>query len=194
MAAYFLLRSTTGLRKIDAAAVSGHYGSDSAGTFVTCVGVLTAGQVAFASYMPVMLAVMEIPGCLVALLLVSHLRRRGMDAAGNMPGEIGYAGVERPRLVKAVQRHVRRRMRGAALESQQAVSETGLELELVAVAAGAESEAGDGHHNGHASHGSSDPRRFRNHRANRLNSENGHDFLPDEEEEAADVSLEEVVG
>ena len=32
--------------------------------------------------MPVMLAVMEIPGCLVALYLVSRLRHQGMDAAG----------------------------------------------------------------------------------------------------------------
>src|SRR5215469_13824811 len=37
--AYFLLRSTTGLRRIDAATVAGYYGSDSAGTFVTCVGI-----------------------------------------------------------------------------------------------------------------------------------------------------------
>ena len=45
---------------------------------------------AYAAYMPVMLAVMEIPGCLVALFLVSRLRRNGMDPRGNMPGEAGY--------------------------------------------------------------------------------------------------------
>jgi hypothetical protein len=33
---------------------------------------------------------MEIPGCLVALFLVSRLRRHGMDPLGNMPGEPGY--------------------------------------------------------------------------------------------------------
>jgi len=38
----------------------------------------------------VMLAVMEIPGCLVALYLVSRLRHKGMDALGNMPDEPGY--------------------------------------------------------------------------------------------------------
>ena len=37
-----------------------------------------------------MLAVMEIPGCLVALYIVSKLRIRGMDALGNMPDEPGY--------------------------------------------------------------------------------------------------------
>ena len=88
--AYKVLRWTTKVRQIDAATVAGYYGSDSAGTFVTCMGVLTAGHIAFAPYMPVMLAVMEIPGCLVALFLVSKMRQRGMDAAGNMPGESGY--------------------------------------------------------------------------------------------------------
>ncbi|MGE3805120.1 MAG: sodium-dependent bicarbonate transport family permease [Gemmataceae bacterium] len=89
--AYVILRRLTSLRKIDAATVAGFYGSDSAGTFVTCLGVLTAANIAFAPYMPVMLAVMEIPGCLVALFLVSVLRRQGMDTHGNMPDEPGYS-------------------------------------------------------------------------------------------------------
>ncbi len=89
--AYQALRRMTHLRKIDAATVAGYYGSDSAGTFVTCVGVLVAANIAFAAYMPVMLAVMEIPGCLVALYLVSKARHSGaMDEAGNLPGEPGY--------------------------------------------------------------------------------------------------------
>jgi hypothetical protein len=88
--AYFLLRRVTNLRKIDAATVGGYYGSDSAGTFVTCLGVLGGAQIVYAAYMPVLLAVMEIPGCLVALFLVSRLRRHGMDPLGNMPGEPGY--------------------------------------------------------------------------------------------------------
>ena len=89
--AYVILRSCTRLRKIDAATVAGYYGSDSAGTFVTCVGVLTASNIAFAAYMPVCLAAMEIPGCLVALFIVSQLRQRGnMDVDGNAPGEPNY--------------------------------------------------------------------------------------------------------
>lgn len=88
--AYYILRQTK-LRQIDAATVAGYYGSDSAGTFVTCLGVLAAANIAFAAYMPVLLAVMEIPGCLVALYIVSRLRAsRKMDALGNMPGEPGY--------------------------------------------------------------------------------------------------------
>ncbi len=96
MLAYVILRSATKLRRIDAATVAGYYGSDSAGTFVTCMGVLIAAQIKFAAFMPVMLAVMEIPGCLVALYLVSQLRNTGMDALGNMPDEPGYLGQPAP--------------------------------------------------------------------------------------------------
>jgi len=94
--AYFILKHTTKLREVDRATVAGYYGSDSAGTFATCVGVLATAGIAFDSFMPVMLAIMEIPGCLVALLLVVRLRRRGMDSTGLLPGESGYTGSARP--------------------------------------------------------------------------------------------------
>jgi hypothetical protein len=92
--AYFLLSWLTKLRRIDRATIAGYYGSDSAGTFATCVAVLTAVGIAFDAYMPVMLAVMEVPGCLVALYLVARLRHQGMDAAGNMADEPGYTPVK----------------------------------------------------------------------------------------------------
>jgi hypothetical protein len=88
--AYLLLSRLTALRQVDKATVAGYYGSDSAGTFATCVAVLVGVGLAFDAYMPVMLAVMEVPGCLVALYLVARLRSRGMDADGNMPNEPGY--------------------------------------------------------------------------------------------------------
>jgi hypothetical protein len=89
--AYLALRGfIPKLRRIDAATVAAYYGSDSAGTFVTCVGVLSAASISYAAYMPVMLAIMEIPGCLVGLYLVSRLRNAGMDPMGNMPGEPGH--------------------------------------------------------------------------------------------------------
>lgn len=88
--AYLGLSAMTKMRRIDKATVAGYYGSDSAGTFVTCVGVLAAANMAYDAYMPVMLAIMEIPGCLVALYLVSRLRVTGMDPAGTMPDEPGY--------------------------------------------------------------------------------------------------------
>ena len=85
-----VLSRLTPMRRIDAVTVGAYYGSDSAGTFVTCLGILATLGLLHDSYMPVMLAVMEIPGCLVGLFLVSNLRMRGMDPAGNMPGERGY--------------------------------------------------------------------------------------------------------
>src|SRR5437660_2544388 len=88
--AYLLLGRMAKLRRIDKATVAGYYGSDSAGTFATCVGVLATVGMAFNGFMPVMLAVMEMPGCLVALYLAARLRHRGMDATGNIPGEPGY--------------------------------------------------------------------------------------------------------
>lgn len=94
--AFLALNTFTTLRKVDKATVAGYYGSDSAGTFVTCVGALATAKIATDAYMPVMLAVMEIPGCLVALYLVSRLRERGMDARGNMPDEPGYDAKARP--------------------------------------------------------------------------------------------------
>lgn len=86
-AAYLLLILMTSMRRIDQATIAGYYGSDSAGTFATCVGVLASVGIAFDAYMPVMLAVMEIPGCLVALYLVARLRHRGLDADGHLPTE-----------------------------------------------------------------------------------------------------------
>jgi hypothetical protein len=88
--AYLLLTRMTKMRRIDRATVAGYYGSDSAGTFATCVGVLATVGMAFNGFMPVMLAVMEIPGCMVALYLATRLRQRGMDALGNMPDEPRY--------------------------------------------------------------------------------------------------------
>ncbi len=103
MIAYLLLTRFTSLRRIDKATVAGYYGSDSAGTFATAVGILVSAGVAFDAYMPVMLAVMEVPGCLVALFLVARLRQRGMDADGNMPGERGYVALAESTLAAATQ-------------------------------------------------------------------------------------------
>ena len=73
------------MRRVDQATVAGYYGSDSAGTFVTCLGVLGTAHIAFDAYMPVMLAIMEIPGCLVALYLVSRLRHKGWTRWATCP-------------------------------------------------------------------------------------------------------------
>ncbi|MGA8249382.1 MAG: sodium-dependent bicarbonate transport family permease [Mycobacterium sp.] len=88
---YLALGWLSAVRRVDRAMVAGYYSSDSAGTFATCVAVLTSLGMVFDAYMPVMLAIMEIPGCLIALYLAARLRNRGMDPAGNMPDEPGYS-------------------------------------------------------------------------------------------------------
>jgi hypothetical protein len=103
--AYGLLSLMTRMRRVDKATVAGYYGSDSAGTFVTCLGVLASAGILYQAYMPVMLAVMEIPGCLVALFLVSRLRHKGMDPAGTMPDEPGYDPHARPALAAGIEGH-----------------------------------------------------------------------------------------
>ncbi len=127
VAAYFLLNWMTRLRRVDRATVAGYYGSDSAGTFATCVAVLAATNIAFNAYMPVMLAVMEIPGCLVALYLVARLRHRGMDAAGNMADEPDYTPVK----VGVGPGTAARPPHGQSLETERALAiEEELELSL----------------------------------------------------------------
>jgi uncharacterized protein len=126
----------SGIRRLDKAMVAGYYSSDSAGTFATCVAVLTGLGLAFDAYMPVMLAVMEIPGCLVALYLAARLRKRGMDPAGNMPDEPGFcAPATVGAYVPAVDREIasgKPEYRGQlSLADDQRVSKTELVNEVV---------------------------------------------------------------
>jgi uncharacterized protein len=122
--AYLLLTWLTRLRRVDRATVAGYYGSDSAGTFATCVAVLATAAVAFDKYMPVMLAVMEIPGCLVALYLVARLRHRGMSEAGYMPDEDGYVA---PVKVGVGPGTAKRPAQGGSLDTERGVED---EIEL----------------------------------------------------------------
>ncbi len=122
--AYLLLKYMSSMRKVDKATVAGYYGSDSAGTFATCVAFLTGIGVAFNAYMPVMLAVMEIPGCLVALYLVARLRHRGLSEAGYMPDEAGYVA---PVKVGVGPGTAARPAKGESLESEH---DRGVEQEL----------------------------------------------------------------
>jgi uncharacterized protein len=122
--AYLLLGWLSSMRRVDKATVAGYYGSDSAGTFATCVAVLAAVGMAFNAYMPVMLAVMEIPGCLVALYLVARLRHRGLNELGYMPDEPGYTP---PVKVGVGPGTAARPQRGQSLDAE---AERGVEQEL----------------------------------------------------------------
>jgi hypothetical protein len=64
-----ILRRLGGLSRIDAAAIAAHYGSTSAVTFVACLTFLQATGVAVEGFMTALVALMEVPGIVVALML-----------------------------------------------------------------------------------------------------------------------------
>jgi uncharacterized protein len=66
---YGLLRRVGKFRIADAAAIAAHYGSVSAVTFSACTSLLDATGIAYEGYAPALLALMEIPGIAVALLI-----------------------------------------------------------------------------------------------------------------------------
>ena len=59
---------------VDAAAMAAHYGSVSAVTFMACLAFLDRQLVSYESFMPAIMAAMEIPAIFVALLLVRSRR------------------------------------------------------------------------------------------------------------------------
>jgi len=67
--AFGLLRGLTRLDRETAAAVAGHYGSVSVVTFAAAVGALNAAGIGYEGFMPAILAAMETPAILTALLL-----------------------------------------------------------------------------------------------------------------------------
>ena len=81
-----------GLLRIDglnAAAIAAHYGSVSAGTFLTAVAYMQSRDIAFESYPVIMLAVMEAPAIIIGLLLAQRARREAGAAASQ--GGVGAA-------------------------------------------------------------------------------------------------------
>ena len=71
--AYGLLRAATPLDKATAAAVSAHYGSVSVVTFAAAVGQLNATNTPYEGFMPAVLAAMETPAILTALLIARRV-------------------------------------------------------------------------------------------------------------------------
>ena len=73
---YFSLVITRKVNPLDAAAISAHYGSVSAGTFLTAIAFLDSSGVEYESYPLIMLAVMESPAIIVGLLLAAMARKQ----------------------------------------------------------------------------------------------------------------------
>lgn len=82
---YFILLATKKVDGLNAAAIAAHYGSVSAGTFLTAVAYLDSAKIAYDSYPVIMLAVMESPAIIVGLLLAAWTRRRLAARENAMP-------------------------------------------------------------------------------------------------------------
>ena len=80
------------LDKLNASAIAAHYGSVSAGTFLTAIAYLTAQDIEYETYPVIMLAIMESPAIIVGLLLARFSRGFGRhsddDARENHMGEL----------------------------------------------------------------------------------------------------------
>ena len=81
--AFFILRNTSRLNPIDAAAVAGHYGSISAVTFAAVTGALNLMSVPFEGYMVAVAAAMETPAIMSAIGLAKPHRTPADNATGN---------------------------------------------------------------------------------------------------------------
>ncbi|MBN2866706.1 MAG: sodium-dependent bicarbonate transport family permease [Thiotrichales bacterium] len=73
---YGLLRFRNKVNAFDAAAISAHYGSVSAATFLTAVAFLEVSGVSYESYPIVMMVIMESPAIIVGLLIAAFVRKR----------------------------------------------------------------------------------------------------------------------
>lgn len=73
--AYIILRVLGKIDPLNAAAISAHYGSVSAGTYMTAVAFLGGIGVTFEAYPIIMLAIMESPAIMIGLVLAGYSRR-----------------------------------------------------------------------------------------------------------------------
>jgi hypothetical protein len=73
---YGLLMLTRRVDRMNAAAIAAHYGSVSAGTFLTAIAYLDNLNITYETYPVIMLAVMESPAIIVGLLLASWSRQK----------------------------------------------------------------------------------------------------------------------
>ncbi len=81
LSAYFFMRKIGKLSKIDSAATAAHYGSVSAVTFLASMEAVKMSGLATNEFMPALMALLEIPGIIVGLIL----------ARGSGSGSLGKA-------------------------------------------------------------------------------------------------------
>lgn len=86
--AYALLRGTTRLGRLDAAAVAAHYGSISIVTFIASIQALEWAGLETSGHMVAVAALMEAPAIVSALLLAGRARAAENTVAGHAPNEL----------------------------------------------------------------------------------------------------------
>ncbi|MEN9579410.1 MAG: hypothetical protein RJA70_2419 [Pseudomonadota bacterium] len=84
---YAIARRAGGFSREDSAGLAAHYGSTSAVTFLAAVAFLGKVNQPSEGFMPALLALMEVPAIVVALLL---LRRAGGVPASGIGGAVGH--------------------------------------------------------------------------------------------------------
>jgi hypothetical protein len=84
--AYLILRKVGNIESLNAVAIASHYGSVSAGTFLTAIAFLESLNINYEKYPVVMLAMMESPAILVGLLLAGVIRKRMESSETNVSG------------------------------------------------------------------------------------------------------------
>lgn len=89
---FALLRGTTGLSGVDAAAVAAHYGSVSLVTFIAASALLAAAGLTSSGAMVAVLAVMETPAILAGLLLARRAGPQSAPAGGTILHEVFLNG------------------------------------------------------------------------------------------------------
>ncbi|MDV6345474.1 sodium-dependent bicarbonate transport family permease [Nitrosomonas sp. Is37] len=73
--AYIIMRFLGKIDPMNSAAIAAHYGSVSAGTYMTAVAFLNGINVEYEAYPVVMLAIMESPAIIIGLILAGYSRR-----------------------------------------------------------------------------------------------------------------------
>ena len=86
--AYLMLRTTSKMSRIDAAATAGHYGSISIVTFVAATQALELAGIVTSGYMVAMAALMEVPAIMSALWLARRGMKKSGEVAGSEKGEL----------------------------------------------------------------------------------------------------------
>jgi uncharacterized protein len=77
--AFAILRAIGKFSRADAGSIAGHYGSVSVVTFAVGVAYLNERKVAFEAYMPLFVAILEIPGIVVGILLAKSDSWRSVE-------------------------------------------------------------------------------------------------------------------